>query len=104
MAARGEPVNVSSDTSEMTLEIVLKSLFGSDLERLTRQMGVNPFDVVAKQSNRDLKFAFQFRSLGKLVGELIEQRRHAPQEHFDFLSMFIMPHDPQTNDPMSPQD
>jgi cytochrome P450 len=101
MAARGEPVNVSSDTSEMTLEIVLKSIFGSDLERLTQQMGVNPFDVVAKQSNRDLKFAFQFRSLGKLVGELIQRRRHAPQEHFDFLSMFMMTRDRETDEPMS---
>jgi hypothetical protein len=36
-------------------------------------MGVNPFEVVAKHSNRDLKFAFQFRSLGRLVGELIER-------------------------------
>ncbi len=65
MAARGEPVNVSSDTSEMTLEIVLRSIFGTDLERLAQQMGVNPFEVVAKESNRDLKFAFRFRSLGQ---------------------------------------
>ena len=66
--ARGEPVNLSIDTSELTLEIVLKSIFGSDLGRLEQQMGVNPFEVVAKQSNRDLKFAFQFRSLARLVG------------------------------------
>jgi cytochrome P450 len=101
MAARGEPVNVSTDTSEMTLEIVLKSIFGGDLARLVRQMGVNPFEVVAKQSNRDLKFAFQFRSLGRLVGELIQQRRHAPQEHVDFLGMFMLTRDRDTDEPMS---
>src|SRR5260370_12314778 len=61
-AARGEPVNVSSDTSELTLEIVLRSIFGNDLARLEQQMGAHPFERVAKQSNRDLKFAFQFRS------------------------------------------
>src|SRR5580704_3969544 len=77
MSARGEAVNISSDTSELTLE------------------------VVAKQSNRDLKFAFQFRSLGKLVGQLIQQRRHAPEEHFDFLSMFMMTRDRETDEPMS---
>ena len=93
LSARGEPVNISSDTSELTLEIVLKSIFGTDLERLERQMGLNPFEVVAKQSNRDLKFAFQFRSLARLVGELIERRRDAPQEHFDFLSMFMLSRD-----------
>jgi cytochrome P450 len=100
-AARGEPVNISLDTSEMTLEIVLKSIFGSDLERLAHQMGVNPFEVVAKHSNRDLKFAFQFRSLGKLVGELINQRRDAPERHFDFLSMFMMTRDRETDEPMA---
>jgi enediyne biosynthesis protein E7 len=99
--ARGEPVNVSSDTSELTLEIVLRSIFGSDLERLAQQMGGNPFEVVAKQSNRDLKFAFQFRSLGRLVGELIQKRRHAPEEHFDFLSMFMLTRDRESDEPMS---
>ncbi len=100
-SARGEAVNVSSDASELTLEIVLKSLFGSDLERLEHQMGANPFEVVTKQSNRDLKFAFQFRSLGKLLGELIQRRRHAPEEHFDFLSMFMLTRDRDTDEPMS---
>ena len=101
LSARGEAVNVSSDTSELTLEIVLRSIFGSDLARLEHRLGANPFEVVAKQSNRDLKFAFQFRSLGKLVGELIQQRRHAPEEHFDFLSMFMMTRDRETDEPMS---
>jgi cytochrome P450 len=64
-------------------------------------MGANPFEVVAKQSNRDLKFAFQFRSLGKLVGELIQRRRDAAEEHFDFLSMFMMTRDRETDEPMS---
>ena len=89
MAARGEPVNLTDDTSELTLEIVLESIFGTDLDRLEQQMGANPFEVVAKEQNRDLKFAFQFRSLGQLVGELIERRRRAPEEHFDFSSMLM---------------
>jgi len=101
LCARGEPVNVSSDTSELTLEIVLKSIFGSDLDRLAQQMGINPFEVVAKQSNRDLKFAFQFRSLGRLVGELIQRRRHAAEEHVDFLSMFMLTRDRESDEPMS---
>jgi cytochrome P450 len=99
--ARGESVNVSSDTSELTLEIVLRSIFGNDLKRLEHQMGANPFEVVAKQPNRDLKFAFQFRSLGKLVAELIHQRRDAPEEHFDFLSMLMLTRDRESDEPMS---
>jgi cytochrome P450 len=99
-AARGEPVNISSDTSELTLEIVLRSIFGKDLGRLEQQMGVNPFEVVAKHSNRDLKFAFQFRSLARLVGELIQRRRRESEEHFDFLAMFMGSRDRETNEPM----
>ena len=100
-AARGEPVNISSDLSELTLEIVLRSIFGTDLARLEQMMGVNPFDVVAKQSNRDLKFAFQFRSLGRLIGELIQRRRREAEEHFDFLGMLMLTRDRETDQPMA---
>ena len=100
-AARGEAVNLSGDTSELTLEIVLKSIFGSDLARLESQFGVNPFAVVTKQSDRDLKFAFRFRSLARLVAELIQRRRREAEEHFDFLSMLMMSRDRDSDQPMS---
>src|SRR6202453_435217 len=48
-AARAEAINLSDDTSELTLEIVLRSIFGSDLARLESQFGANPFEVVAKE-------------------------------------------------------
>jgi len=100
-AVRGEPVNLSDDTSELTLEIVLRSIFGSDLARLESQLGANPFEVVAKEQNRDLKFAFRFRSLTKLVAELIDRRRREPEEHFDFLSMLMATRDRDTEEAMS---
>ena len=100
-AARGEPVNISDDTSELTLEIVLGSIFGGDLARLETQFGANPFAVVAKEQNRDLKFAFRFRSLTKLVQELINRRRQTSAEHFDFLSMLMATRDRETDQPMS---
>jgi cytochrome P450 len=100
-AARGEPVNISDDASELTLEIVLGSIFGSDLARLETQLGANPFEVVAKEQNRDLKFAFRFRSLTKLVQELIDRRRRSSEEHFDFLSMLMATRDRETDEPMS---
>src|ERR1700687_3609638 len=46
MAARAEPINLSDDTSEVHLEIVLRAMFGSNLERLEKQLGANPFEVV----------------------------------------------------------
>jgi cytochrome P450 len=100
-AVRGEPVNVSDDSSELTLEIVLRSIFGSDLARLEAQFGANPFEVVAKEQNRDLKFAFRFRSLTKLVAELIERRRRTGEEHVDFLGMLMAARDRETDQAMS---
>jgi cytochrome P450 len=100
-AARAEAVNLSDDTSELTLEIVLRSIFGNDLARLEAQFGANPFEVVAKEQNRDLKFAFRFRSLTKLVAELIDRRRRTGEEHFDFLSMLMASRDRETDEAMS---
>ena len=100
-AARGEPINMSDDASELTLEIVLCSIFGSDLARLEAQFGANPFEVVAKEQNRDLKFAFRFRSLTKLVAELINRRRQTSEEHFDFLSMLMATRDRESGAAMS---
>jgi cytochrome P450 len=100
-AAAGEPINLTEDLSELTLEIVLHSIFGTDLTRLERQLGANPFEVVAKEQNRDLKFAFRFRSLTKLVGDLIERRRREPEEPFDFLEMLMAARDRENDAPMS---
>jgi cytochrome P450 len=100
-AAHGEPVNLSDDASELTLEIVLRSIFGEDLARLESQLGANPFEVVAKEQNRDLKFAFRFRSLTKLVQQLIDRRRATSEEHFDFLSMLMQARDRGTGEAMS---
>jgi cytochrome P450 len=100
-AARAEAVNVGDDASELTLEIVLRSIFGNDLARLESEFGANPFEVVAKEQNRDLKFAFRFRSLTKLVAQLLERRRRLPEEHFDFLSMLMATRDRETGAPMS---
>jgi cytochrome P450 len=100
-AAAREPINLTEDVSELTLEIVLHSIFGTDLARLERELGANPFEVVAKETNRDLKFAFRFRSLTKLVGDLIERRRREPEDRFDFLEMLMAARDRENDAPMS---
>ncbi|MGC1459464.1 MAG: cytochrome P450 [Steroidobacteraceae bacterium] len=100
-AARGEQVNLTDDMSELTLEIVLGSIFGKDLATLSQQPGGNPFEVVTKEPARDLKFAYRFRSLAKLVSGLMAKRRAEPAEHFDYLSMLMNARDKETGDPMS---
>jgi cytochrome P450 len=100
-AARGERVNLTDDMSELTLEIVLGSIFGKDLANLTQQPGGNPFLVVTRETARDLKFAYQFRSLAKLVSALMAKRRAKPAEHFDYLSMLMNARDKESGDAMT---
>ncbi len=100
LAARGEPVNLTDEMSDLTLEIVLRSIFGRDLDRLTGQLGVNPFEVVTREQSRDLQFAYKFRSLTKLVAQLIARRRAEPEEHFDYVAMLMAARDKESGAPM----
>ena len=100
-AGRGEPVNLTDEMSELTLDIVLRSIFGRDLERMSAELGGNPFDVVTKEQGRNLQFAFKFRSLTRLVAGLIERRRREKEEHFDYIAMLMGARDKDSGEPMS---
>jgi cytochrome P450 len=101
LAGRGEPINLTEEMSELTLEIVLRSIIGRDLDRLTQQLGNNPFSVVTKEPARDLQFVYTFRSLSKVLVELIARRRTEPDEHFDYVAMLMSARDKETGAPMS---
>jgi cytochrome P450 len=100
-AARGAPIDVTEEMSELTLDIVLGSIFGTDLEWLTAKMGGNPFAVVTEHPARDLTFAYKFRSLTRLVQELVDKRIANREEHFDFLQMLLNARDRETGAPMA---
>jgi cytochrome P450 len=100
-AARGELVNITDDMSELTLDIVLRSIFGPDLDRLAQQAGGNPFDVVTKEQARNLQFAYRFRQLGKVISGLAKRRRENGEDHPDFLGMLMTARDKETGDAMS---
>src|SRR5215475_3338182 len=100
LARRGELINLTDEMSELTLEIVLRSIFGRDLDRLSQQLGGNPFEVVTREQSRDLQFAYKFRSLTKLVAQLIAQRRATEEEHLDYVAMLMNARDKETGEPM----
>jgi cytochrome P450 len=101
LARRGEPVDVTEEMSALTLDIVLRAVFGRDLERMSAQLGGNPFEVVTREQERNLQFAFKFRSLTKLVAGLIERRRREQEEHFDYVAMLMGARDKDSREPMS---
>ncbi len=99
-AARGEPVDVTDAMSRLTLDIVLRSVLGTDLERLSAQAGGNPFEVVTREQERNLQFAYKFRSLTKVVAQIMHQRRTEARDEFDFLGALMNARDKETGAPM----
>ena len=59
----------------LTLEIVLRTIFGDDYAGLVDKG--NPFAMLTAENERDLKFAYTFRQLSHLLQGVLEQRRSA---------------------------
>ncbi len=95
-ARAAEPVNLTEEMSELTLDIVLRSIFGRDLPQLAAA-----FEVVTREPARNLQFAYKFRGLTRLVAEVIQRRRAQHEEHFDYVGMLMSARDKETGDAMS---
>jgi cytochrome P450 len=100
LAALSEPINVTDEMSEVTLDFILRAIFGDDLDRLAGQLGQNPFDIITRGSARDLAFASKFYRLRKLVAEIATRRRSAPGETPDLIGMLVQARDKSTGEPM----
>lgn len=95
-AENREALNITSETSDFALELILVSIFGADYEtRILTQDG-NPFDFLSRDSTRDLGVVMKVRELRSLLLRIIEDRRgEAGNPHFDFLSMYLQATDKQ---------
>lgn len=71
----GDLVDIVAMTSQATLDFVLHSVFGNDLQWLEARPGGNPFNLVTQEGERNLLFARQFRALAPVVLEVVERRR-----------------------------
>jgi cytochrome P450 len=100
LAAIGEALNVTDEMSEITLDFILSAIFGADLDRLSQQLGHNPFAVITREQARDLAFASKVYRLRKLVAEIIERRRAAPESSADLIGMLVQARDKGTGAPM----
>src|ERR1700722_14301566 len=76
-AVSGELLNVTRETSEGALEVVLRATLGGDLDRVGADVGANPFALLTEESVRDLRFAFRFRQLGRHIEAVIARREAA---------------------------
>lgn len=89
-AETGEPMDVQEEANRLGLRIILRSVFGDDLERLDAREGGNPFHMIVDNPARDLMFAMRFRQLWPVVRELAEARRASGDPAApDFLGRYL---------------
>ncbi len=100
-AAGGEPFDLGRHLSDITLEIVLRALFGGTYDVLVARD--NPFALLTDEAERDLKFAYALRKLGGLLQAEIDRRRaqRDTTRHDDLLQTLIDARDRHSGEPMS---
>jgi cytochrome P450/acyl-CoA synthetase (AMP-forming)/AMP-acid ligase II/aryl carrier-like protein len=104
LAAGGTVFDVTEEMSELTLDIVLRSIFGDDLEWLEQQLGENPFGILTEDPERNLQFAYKFRSLADIVQKLIDDRRRRGRDEPDLLGAMLAARDKDSGEPMADRD
>lgn len=100
-ASAGTTINVTQDMSDVTLDVVLRALFGDDLARLDLPNGESPFAMLTDETARNLAFAYKFRQLGKVIMDDVARRRRDGVRHNDIVSALIDARDRQTGEPMT---
>ena len=89
-AAKDEAINITEETSEFALELILISIFGPDYEATIIAEGDNPFAFLSRDSTRDLSVVMKVRKLREMLLLIIESRRNRDSDDaFDFLSMYM---------------
>jgi len=97
-ADKGETLNITEETCDFALELILISIFGDDYENRILTEGDNPFAFLSRDSTRDLSVVMKVRHLRELLLSIIEDRRAGNgSQHFDFLSMYLDATDKQGN-------
>jgi cytochrome P450 len=83
-AQEKKSVNATRDISRMVAESVLTAIFGVDYEHVRPH-----FNILTDESARNLQFAEEFRSLGKIVSRVAAERRKKNIKSTDILGMLM---------------
>src|SRR5210317_113987 len=95
-AAKGETLNITEETCDFALELILISTFGDDYDSRIVTHGENPFAFLSRDSTRDLSVVLKVRHLRELLLGIIEDRRAGnASRKFDFLAMYLAATDKQ---------
>jgi len=100
-AEKSEVIDLTDEMSQLSLEIILRCLFGEDLDKLIEQEDGNPFSILTDDLTRDIQLVIRFRALKKLVQQLIDERRQSKKEYHDFLEAFMQAKDKESGEGMT---
>nr|AEQ20466.1 putative carotene beta-ring hydroxylase [uncultured bacterium CSL142] len=100
-ANRKQEINVTQEMSEITLRVVLRAIFGPDIDKMSTPTGANPFSLLTEETERNLAFAYKFRLLTKLVMECVDRRRTQNEKHSDLLGVMMAARDRKSGEPMA---
>jgi cytochrome P450 len=96
-----QAINVTQDISDVTLNIILLSIFSEDLGSIAASHGSNPFALLTEETERNLTFAYKFRALSKLIMECVAHRRDQQVERSDLLAMLMAARDRKSGEAMT---
>ncbi len=91
-ARDGTAIDLTEEANRLGLRIILRAIFGADLDGLDAREGGNPFDLLVDVHERDLMFAMRFRQIWKVVKEVVLERRNRDQggqPPADFLGHYM---------------
>jgi cytochrome P450 len=89
LADAEQTLDITTAMSRLGLEVILRSILSSDLDRLVERESGNPFAFLAEDSTRDIQTAVRFRNLARLILEIVAERRTTGERPFDFLSLLM---------------
>jgi len=88
--ANDELVDITEETSEFALELILIVIFGVDYEATIMADGENPFAFLSRDATRDLSVVMKIRKLREMLLDIVDARRSRDNAaDFDFLSMYM---------------
>ncbi len=82
-------IDITTAMSRLGLEVILRSILSTDLDRLIEREGANPFAFLAEDHTRDIQTAVRFRNLARLILGIVAERRSTGERPFDFLSLLM---------------
>jgi cytochrome P450 len=114
-AQKQQPVDVAEEMMHLTLQIVGKALFNSDINEQANAFGqaflqVNgflmdhfnhPFPPLSVPTARHRRFKVALRTLDTVVSDILRQRRQSKEDYGDLLSMMMEARDEETGQGMS---